>query len=493
VEVEMRRALSFGLTLVACASAGCGGGTSPTPASAPRSLAGQPLVPCAIGTASGLCATLSVPEDRSQPSGRRIGLKVALLPATQAAVAEPLFLLAGGPGAAATTQLAALATTLGRVRQHRDIVLVDQRGTGDSNRLVVPEAPRWPELPSDEAGARYQSWLRDALRQLPGDVRLYTTSVAADDLDAVREALDYEAIDVYGGSYGATAAQYYLRQHPGRVHAAVLDGATLVQVPLFERTAANAQRALDLLLARCLADARCAAAYPDVRDEFETVLQRLRSAPVETAIVDPRTGRNVVVELDDFAAAAHLLLLDAEGAAQLPYYVHQAFLERWDQVVPAALASQSQAFDNSRLAMALVIGCSEAWARYDPEETARQGEGSFEVELQAAGARARAVTCEAVPRGVVPANDAAPVQSSVPVLMLVGEADPQDPPGHVADASRHLPDSLAVVVPGHGHGVAHRGCLPDVIAAFLDAGTTRGLDASCATSGGVPLAPFLVK
>jgi len=491
----MRRALPFILTIAVSASAGCGSATPPTTTqmTAPRSLAGHPLVPCPIATVSGLCATLSVPEDRSQPSGRQIGLRVALLPAAQAASAEPLFLLAGGPGAAATTDLAALVTALARVRQRRDIVLVDQRGTGDSNRLVVPEAPKWAELPSDEADARYQSWLREAIRQLPGDVRFYTTAVAADDLDAVREALGYETIDVYGGSYGATAAQYYLRQYPSRVHAAVLDGATLVEIPLFERTAANAQRALDLLFARCLADARCASAYPDVRDEFETVLARLRRAPVETAIVDPRTGRNVVVEVDDFAAAAHRFLMDADDAAQMPYYVHLAFLERWDVVVPAALASESQAFDNSRLAMALVIGCSEGWARYDPEETARQGEGSFEVELQVAGARGRAVTCEAVPRGVVPANDAAPVQSSVPTLLLVGEADPQDPPSHVAEASRHMPDSLAVVVPGHAHGVAHRGCLPEVIAAFLDAGTTRGLDASCAANGGVPLAPFLVK
>jgi pimeloyl-ACP methyl ester carboxylesterase len=277
------------------------------------------------------------------------------------------------------------------------------------------------------------------------------------------------------------------------VHAAVLDGATLVDIPLFERTASNAQRALDLLFVRCEADARCAAAYPDVREEFATVLERMRKASVETTIVDPRTGQNVAVDVDDFAAAAHRFLLDAEGAAQMPYYAHLAFLGRWDEVVPAALASESRAFDNSRLAMAMVIGCSEAWARYDPEETASRGAGSFEADLQVEGALGRALTCEAVPRGVVPANDAAPAQSSAPVLLLVGEADPQDPPSHVANAGRQLPDSLAVVVPGHGHGVAHRGCLPDVIASFLDTGTTHGLDVSCATNGGVPLAPFLVK
>jgi pimeloyl-ACP methyl ester carboxylesterase len=357
----------------------------------------------------------------------------------------------------------------------------------------VPEAPDLGGLEREESSARYQAWLRQALLQLPGDLRFYTTTVAASDLDAVREALGYDTINLYGGSYGGTVAQYYLRQYPSRVRSVVLDGSAPVEIPLFEQTAANAQRALDLLFARCAADGRCASAFPGFAAEFEEVLTRLREEPVETRIVDPRTGRVVVVEADDFVAATHQFLMNAEGTAAMPYYVHQAFLGRWDLVVPAALTAQMQAFDNSRLAMAIVIKCSEAWARYDPEQTARQGAGSFEAELQVAGARSRAVACEASPRGVVPPNDAAAVQSPAAVLLLVGQADPQDPPAILVDASRNLPDSLTVVVPGHGHGVAHRGCLPDLMAGFLDAGTTRGLDASCATSGGVPLPPFKVE
>ncbi len=490
----MRRALPVVFTMAGIAMAGCGSGSSTTTEpSSVRSLAGQPLTPCSVGPTAALCGTLLVPEDRSQPSGRQIGLRVVVVPATQTASPDPLFLLAGGPGGAATTQFKDFVTALARVRQHRDIVLVDQRGTGGSNPLVVPEAPDLSGLEPDESSARYQAWLRQALLQLPGDVRFYTTTVAASDLDAVREALGYDTIDLYGGSYGGTAAQYYMRQYPSRVRSVVLDGAAPVEVPLFERTAANAQRALDLLSARCAADGRCSSAFPDFAAEFRTVLTRLQDAPVETTIIDPRTGRAVVVEADDFVAAAHQFLMQAEGAAAIPYYAHQAFLERWDLVVPAALSAQAQAFDSSRLAMAIVIKCSEAWARYDPEETARHGAGSFEADLQVAGARSRAVECEASPRGVVPQDDAAPVQSPAPVLLLVGEADPQDPPGIVANAPRNLPDSLTVVVPGHGHGVAHRGCLPDLIATFLDAGTTRGLDASCATSGGVPLPAFKVE
>jgi fermentation-respiration switch protein FrsA (DUF1100 family) len=132
--------------------------------------------------------------------------------------------------------------------------------------------------------------------------------------------------------------------------------------------------------------------------------------------------------------------------------------------------------------MSAVIRCSEAWARFDPAETARLAAGSYLADAEIAAATNQAETCGLVPRGVVPANDGQPVRSSVPVLLTVGSADPQDPPANIADASVELPASRTVVVPGEGHTVAHLGCLPALITEFFASGSAEGLDTACAAT-----------
>ncbi len=187
-------------------------GSSPGPSRTPsaRLLAGQPMVACTIQgespvrtQAPALCGTLRVPEDRSRPDGRQIGLRVALIPALAAPHAsDPLFVLAGGPGAAGTQFFAWLPSVFTDVHARHDIVLIDQRGTGDSNPVTLPEMPATSGLPKAKADAAVSRWAREALASLDADPHLYTTAVAADDLDAVRAALGYKAIDVYGTSYG---------------------------------------------------------------------------------------------------------------------------------------------------------------------------------------------------------------------------------------------------------------------------------------------------
>jgi pimeloyl-ACP methyl ester carboxylesterase len=312
-----------------------------------------------------------------------------------------------------------------------------------------------------------------------------------DDIDAVRAALGYAQINLYGPSYGATAAQYYLRQHEDRVRAVVLDGGTLLDVPLFERIAANTQRSLDLLFERCAANTACRRAFPDLEQDFETVRASLAKAgSIEVDVVDPATGEQAVIGLDGFGSSIQSALLDATISSQLPALIHEAALGNWTAVAQAALATSSGARpDADRLAMSDVIRCSEAWARYEPDEVERLGAGSVNLGDQLAIARAQEETCRVMPPGVVPANDAEPVRSTVPVLLVVGDADPQDPPANIADAPEELPNSLTVIVPGMGHTVGHLGCMPSIIDAFIEAGTTEGLDVSC-VAGGVPPPPF---
>ncbi len=448
------------------------------------------MAPCGFGSAAALCGSLRVPEDRTRPDGRSIDLRVVLVPAEAPdAEPDPFVPLAGGPGGVATTDFTWLPAVFAAIHATRDIVLVDQRGTGGSNELTLPPFPDTNGTQNVEQ--RLATWAHAAFSALDADPREYTTAVAADDLDAVRDALGYERLDLYGPSYGATVAQYYLRQHADRVRVAVMDGGTPLDVPIFERVAANSARALDLLLDRCAADPSCHRAFPRVATELRAVFGRLQR-PLATGLIDPATGKGVVLTRDDLASAIHTALLGSTTAAAIPLGIHLAYESRWQEIASLAGGSSS-ADDTSNLVMAAVIRCAEAWARFRPAEVSRVGAGSYLESAELASARSWGEACAVVPRGVVPPDDAAPVRSTVPVLWVVGAADPQDPPANLATVADELPNSRVIVVPDQGHTVGHLGCMPGVIARFVAAGSANALDASCIANGGVPAPAFLER
>ena len=446
-----------------------------------RALNGTPLESCVVSgevpvkaAVPGLCGTLVVAEDRANPVGRQIGLRVAVVPALAATPApDPLFAIAGGPGDPSTQFFAWLPGLYADVHARHDIVLVDQRGTG-ANAMMLPATPDVSALSTADADAAMAAWARDGLAALDGDPRFYTSTVAAEDLDAVRLALGYDRINLYGTSYGGTLAQYYMRQHPDRVQSAILDGATPVALPVLERMAASSQHALDLLLARCARDTACHAAFPDLAREWATVRAGLEGG-IETNVVDPDTGQPVVADLLAVAPSLHDALRTSDAAGKLPLAIHLAAASQWERtndLVPPASSG------GDTLAMTDEIFCSEAWARFDPAQVERTGAGSYAASWQVANANARAAMCRALPRGVVPPDDDAPAPASIPVLWLVADGDPQDPPANLS-ATTLGPDSRIVVVPAQEHVVGHLGCGPTVISDFLEAGTARGVDATC--------------
>jgi pimeloyl-ACP methyl ester carboxylesterase len=435
---------------------------------------------CTIG--GGLparCGTLTVPENPAGRGGRQIEIFVAVKPATSEPVEpDPVFFLAGGPGAAASEAWASSGIFPG-LNDHRDIVLMDQRGTGRSHKLVIPPPPGMAGLTDEQQPAALTAYYAYAVAHLDGNVRYYTTAIAMDDLDKVRQALGYERINLYGGSYGGTALQYYLRQHGEHVRSAVLDGATFVDIPLFERLAPNAQRALDLTFARCEADATCHQAFPDVRSELASLMDRARRGDLD--LLDESTQQTVHMTPVTVQAAIQSATISAESADLLPAVIHQAYSRH---SVPG---NGGSGVNPGLPAMQAAIRCSEAWARYRPAETARLGAGTLFADWAADGAREWDAICAAMPRGITPPNDGERARSVAPVLILTGEADPQDPPEHVAGAARELPKSLSIVVPGQGHTVGTIGCLPQIVADFFARGTTAGLDTSCVAKMQPPL------
>lgn len=388
-------------------------------------------------------------------SGRHIGIRVAVIGA-HSTPTDPVFFISGGPGASTISEFARAATLFPGLTQRHDVVLVDQRGTGASHALVLPA-----RLPGQDLA----EYARAALAMMDGDPRFYTTVVAMDDLDAVRDAMGYRSIDLYGLSYGAIAAQYYLRQHKDRVHAAVLDSGSLLDVPAFEVTAPNSQRALDDLFRRCASDSACAAAHPHPAAELTSVLDQLARAPVTTVGL---TAPSVVVTADVLANLVHGMLQQADSAADVPWLIHRAAAGDFESV--AKILSDESGPQLASLAMNWEILCSEAWAGHDPARVKALGAGSYYGPAMLAWTLQLAAVCPLLPMGVVPAGDDQPARTKAPVLLLNGQEDPAAAPHGVAAAGEYMPNSLSVVVPGQGHGVGFLSCMPSVVVDFLDAG-----------------------
>lgn len=455
--------------------------TQQQPAFAPLQLA-----PCKVPGVpfDARCGTLQVWENRRAGTGRRIPLNIVVLPATSRDRAEDAFVfLHGGPGSAATTAAPMMVVQFGEINRTRDVLLVDQRGTGGSHSLdldLYGPSPDLGKYMGDFVPARAAC---EGAKRLAAEADLtqYTTPIAADDLEEVRAALGYPRLNLIGASYGTRAAMAYLRQHPARVRTAVLEGVTRFDDHLPLRSPRNSQRALDGVLAECEATAACRAAFPELRMDVEAVFSALRKGPVAAEVLHPATGEPAKLTLGyDVAAEAVRYLLYYPGlTVQLPAIVHQAAGGDWGPLAEMALFGRMGIVDSGSNGMFLAVMCSEDVPFIDPAEGERLAEGSF---MGAARLRQLKAACECFPRGWLPEGYGQPVKSDVPVLVVSGALDPATPPDNGELVARTLPNSRHVVVPQAGHdyeGMANAECVTGLITAFVTAGSASGLDTSC--------------
>jgi pimeloyl-ACP methyl ester carboxylesterase len=434
------------------------------------------------------CGMLSVFENRQTKTGRRISLNIVLLPAVaNTPKPDPLFFLAGGPGQGAAQMAREIREAFRRIQRDRDIVLVDQRGTGKSNPLDCRDPQ---DHLRDALAAPEDSMprLRTCLAGYDADVRLYTTPIAMDDLDDVRAYLGYGRLNLYGGSYGTRAALVYMRQHGDRVRAAILDSVapTDMRLPMF--AARDAQRALDKLLADCDADARCHGTFPDLSGRIRALMQRLEKRPVHARIVHPRTGMAEDVDIRAQIVASILFgaLYSPATASIVPMLVDRAEHNEFQSLL--ALAFAGGAGENMSVGMQLSVLCSEDAGRFTAADVARATAGTvFGDHLLVTQIKA----CEFWPRGTVDAAYYEPVVSDVPTLVLSGDLDPVTPPTWGQSVAEHLSHAMHVQVAGSGHGVTSTACGKQLVQTFLDRGTTEGLDTSCAKTTHRP--PFFVS
>jgi pimeloyl-ACP methyl ester carboxylesterase len=438
-----------------------------------------------------LCGKLTVLENRQTRSGRTIDLNVVVLPAVnQKTKAEPLFDLAGGPGASSVDRADFYAGPGKEYRHRHDVVCVDQRGSGKSNRLAISRDKTPSYYLSEMFPIDYVREMRQALEQR-ADLTKYTTSIAMDDLDDVRAWLGYDRINVFGASYGTQAALVYLRRHPEHVRRVILLGVTPTDLKMPLHHSESAARAMNLLLGECEKDARCNAAFPKIRDDWKNVLAQLEKQPARVEYFPPDKSAPTTVEIQRgvFGEKIRTWMYGRDKAARIPLIVHHAAGGDFAPFLKEAIGPSIPDFVAD--GMYLSVTCAEDVPFIDPAEatklTAGSPFGNYRVFQQTRA-------CRMWPRGEIPGDFLEPVHSNAPVLIFSGNMDPVTPPKYGEEVARHLPNSRHIIIPEAGHGVdglKDPGCIDRIAIEFLDKGDAKNLDVSCVEKMKPP--PFPTK
>lgn len=428
------------------------------------------------------CGTVTVPEDRAGGQGRTIDLPYIVLPAKDEAarVDDPVFLLAGGPGQAGTTLVALADRNFGETNERRDLVFVDQRGTGGSNPLQCT----WRSFGELAQGP----WHPDSMARLEecrdgfdADLTRYATPLAMDDLDDVRAALGYETINLWGGSYGTRAGLVYLRRHEEHVRSMALWGVAPPDYAFPAGFAPYGQASFDRLMADCAADEACHALLPDGAATLDRVLTRLEADPVIVETVDPRAGALAKVELtrDMWIEGMRIVLYDAGWSAQVPAMLAAADKGDYHRGASFFVPVMGAILSQIHIGMFLSVACPVDGAALSDADEAK-AEGTFVGPGFVSGVRR---ACAIWPTADMAEDYREPVRSDVPVLLMAGELDPVTPPATAEQAAETLSSSRVVVFPNTGHLASDpkaAACEEGLYARFFETADAKGLDASCA-------------
>jgi pimeloyl-ACP methyl ester carboxylesterase len=455
-------AVLAGALLGACAS-------SPPPQAPDAAPSALTPKPCRLpeSGASALCGVLSVPEDATRPQGRQLGLRVVILPATRQHALPPLFHLEGGPGVPAAGAAEFYATAGAAYRTHRDVVLMDPRGTGGSAPLECPVTvshPLQPVLDTATVAA-----CRERLA-MGADLARYGTADAVLDVERLRQALGHERVDLIGLSYGTRLAQEYARAHPQRVRAMALMAAVSPADKLPATFAANAAAVLDALAQRCRADRDCRAAIPNLPRDLALLRGRLAGGPIAVTLPD---GTPAQLAQGPFWEAVRAQLATTGQQRRLPWLLHEAAQGRYAPLLAAIVPRGAELGSNAVL---LSVSCAEDTLHLTEAEIAAAPDtvfGRYRVDQQLAACRAWGVPAARRPDFLA---------GDLPVLLMSGGMDHVTPAAGARAIAQRLPNARVVVVPELGHfpdGLSHMECYDELINRFFELGSAKDLELGC--------------
>jgi pimeloyl-ACP methyl ester carboxylesterase len=423
------------------------------------------------------CATVSVPLDDHAPALGTIKLHVTVAPAfREGGRPDPLFILAGGPGQAGSDVLSLVNTAFRRIRATRDIVFIDQRGTGLSGKLDCEPATGEESMTEQQL----EALLLACIKQSKAPFRAYGTAAAAADIERVRSALGYRRINLWGGSYGTRLGQAYARAYPDQLRSLILDGVAAPDqiIPAGGR---DGRTALEALFRQCETEPTCKSAYPQLRTEFDALSARVNGGKVVVNIADPRTSLPVSLPMTSarFFGTVHSILYSPADSRRLPYLIHNAWQGRWEPFMARRNVAADFASEGSAaMLLHFAVICAEDMPRLTPALRADDASALVAPMLDRLPAICKAVN-------VAPVAALAPATINVPTLMLSGALDPVTPPRRAEAAKRFIPAAQHLVVANAGHGISQLGCAPRLLREFIDQ-PTLPVAASCLKDIPVP-------
>ncbi|XQW84385.1 alpha/beta hydrolase [Thalassotalea piscium] len=421
------------------------------------------------------CGTLQVPENYQQPDGAQISINFAIIPAIDRTQnKEPLMFLAGGPGQAAAEIAAGLRQGFTQVRKTRDLILVDQRGTGKSHPLQCEDldgAGPYASIPEDIN----IDDVKQCLSQFEGDLSQYNTENAIRDFDAVRAALGHEKITIYGGSYGTRAGLVYMRMFPQSLSAVVLDSVGPIEVPIGTFGQSSA-RSFNMLLEHCKKEEACQQAYPNLAQEFTTLMARLADKPITVTITHPRLGTptDFVISRLKFLSTIRMQLYSVEMRTLVPLVIHQAFLGNFTPL--AGLTAMQETSMGMYVGLLFNIVCNEDVPRITDEMWKQDADNNFDQNASHVSWQA---VCPIWPQYRPDDSFYQPVTANIPTLIISGDVDPVTPPSNGEYAAKSLPNSKHLVLKNSAHTPGPSTCAIDIIDEFLMKKDPNDLDVSC--------------
>lgn len=431
-----------------------------------------------------LCGTYPVFENRTTGKGRKISLSIIVIPASDSsAKLPPVFMIEGGPGVAASSGLSYYSLPGNPYRKQHDIVLVDIRGTGNSNPLHCNSLQyaenlqnRFTEMyPAVAVKTCYDSLSKIA------DLTQYNTINAVKDLEEIRQWLGYKKINLMGVSYGTRVAQVYMKLFPSSLSGIVLMSPTSFsnRMPLYH--AKFAQQGMSRLLSDCKNDSGCFNSFPNIRREFSLLMKRWKQNPVSykhTSMQGKTLYLNITWEM--FHTKIRSLMYSPSGLRIVPYLIHEAYT---GNLKPFVSLYSGEPKPDLFLAEGfyLCVTCTEDIPFIKDQEIELQVKntfmGTYRIDQQKKA-------CALWTKGKLPANFFQPVASDIPVLIISGDFDPVTPVSLAKEIAEKLSNSKMIVIPAMSHlfdGLSHEECFDNIVVGFLQYMDPQKVNSECVT------------
>jgi pimeloyl-ACP methyl ester carboxylesterase len=455
---------------------------------AARPVGSLQVKPCTVEHLAARCGTLVVPEDRLAGNGRTITVRFVMIRASGPHRApDPVVYFAGGPGGSAVAEIRSELPDLLNLNVHRDLVFIEQRGTGQSSPLTCPA---FPTLGSDPANLRGS--VKSCVARLHGDLRFYTTAMYADDVNEVLGDLHYAKVNLMGISYGTAVEQVFLLRHPGRVRTITMQSGSPLDIHVIERAPANSQRALEYVFARCASQPACHRAFPHLAADWAILWASVGKSPWVLPASQSPTGTTERLHQDDLANALYQAMYGYEEGL-IPAAVHTLATARnkaaaMVAVINAGQGSGSPSPGGPNLMMPDTITCHEPWASDRPAALSGQ-HASFTYHIDLQTAQWWQVVCPLIPKSAAAVGNLRLRVSHVPVLAFNGAGDPIEQPENWAGAQKFYPNSRDIALPGQGHDVdsgSWQACAGVITKAFIEQASLAHLNTSCLAATAPP-------